>query len=391
MAMQLGGGDDDLAEVSDINVTPFIDVILVLLIIFMVAAPLATVDVAVDLPVSNAAPQPRPDRPVFLTVRADRSLHLGDEAVERDALPAALERAFDGNRDGRVFLFARRCRPALWRADGGDERLARRRLAEGGAGGPRGRARFRMSATFRNRDEEAPGALRWGASLAVIPGAAWRRILRHVATWCPTRRRSRSPTPSCWSWKPPPRPRPGSSSTPGAPPAPPAPPAPMDPAPPLPALAPPPPPSPAPLEAPPSPLPLAPEPAAAPAGDAGPAPGPPRGSGCCRPRRPPPPEPVREKPPPEPPPEPVRREPPRPRPRPQPPRPQPAARPAEQAAPAAAPGCRPHGPGRSPRHHGRRRCRGNPSAVPNWQGQLLARLRRFQRYPTAAATGARKG
>ncbi|MBN8921300.1 MAG: biopolymer transporter ExbD, partial [Rhizobiales bacterium] len=49
--------DGELTEVSDINVTPFIDVILVLLIIFMVAAPLSTVDIAVDLPVSNAQVQ----------------------------------------------------------------------------------------------------------------------------------------------------------------------------------------------------------------------------------------------------------------------------------------------------------------------------------------------
>ena len=51
---------------------------LVLLIIFMVAAPLATVDVAVDLPVSTAEPQPRPDKPLFLTLKADHSLALGD-------------------------------------------------------------------------------------------------------------------------------------------------------------------------------------------------------------------------------------------------------------------------------------------------------------------------
>ena len=47
----------------EINVTPFIDVMLVLLIIFMVAAPLATVDIAVNLPASTAEPQPRPDKP----------------------------------------------------------------------------------------------------------------------------------------------------------------------------------------------------------------------------------------------------------------------------------------------------------------------------------------
>ena len=73
--------DDDLAEVSDINVTPSIDAILVLLIIFMVAAPLSTVDVPVDLPVSNAQKQPRPD-----TVKPELTLALGNEDVPRPML-----------------------------------------------------------------------------------------------------------------------------------------------------------------------------------------------------------------------------------------------------------------------------------------------------------------
>ena len=61
----------NLDEVHDINVTPFIDVMLVLSIIFMVAAPLATVDIPVDLPSSSAQQQPRPSKPVYLTIKAD--------------------------------------------------------------------------------------------------------------------------------------------------------------------------------------------------------------------------------------------------------------------------------------------------------------------------------
>jgi len=93
-------------EISDINVTPFIDVILVLLIIFMVAAPLSTVDVPVNLPTSNASQQQRPDKPVYLTVQKDLSLSLGEDKVAQDALPAALDQLTGGDHDKRIYLRA---------------------------------------------------------------------------------------------------------------------------------------------------------------------------------------------------------------------------------------------------------------------------------------------
>lgn len=108
MAVRLDHGEDDLAETHEINVTPFIDVILVLLIIFMVAAPLATVDVPVDLPSSAASPAPRPDRPVFLTLKSDLSLVLGVDTVPGPGLAAALDRATGGDRAQQVFLRADR-------------------------------------------------------------------------------------------------------------------------------------------------------------------------------------------------------------------------------------------------------------------------------------------
>lgn len=110
MGARLGGNlsttPDDLAVTHEINVTPFIDVILVLLIIFMVAAPLATVDIGVDLPASTVAPQPRPDKPVFVTVKPDLTLAIGEDMVARDALGSALENATQRNKDERIFLRA---------------------------------------------------------------------------------------------------------------------------------------------------------------------------------------------------------------------------------------------------------------------------------------------
>jgi biopolymer transport protein ExbD len=108
MSVRLDHGEDTLDEMHEINVTPFIEVMLVLLIIFMVAAPLATVDILVSLPESTADAQPRPDMPLYLTVKSDLTLVLGDDSVSRDLLPGTLDAAAKGDKDTRICERTRR-------------------------------------------------------------------------------------------------------------------------------------------------------------------------------------------------------------------------------------------------------------------------------------------
>ena len=105
-----GGFDDDedFAEAHEINVTPFIDVMLVLLIIFMVAAPLSTVDLPIDLPSSTAQPQKKPDKPTYVSVKPDLTLWIGEKPVKRADLIATLDAASETNPERLVFLRADR-------------------------------------------------------------------------------------------------------------------------------------------------------------------------------------------------------------------------------------------------------------------------------------------
>src|SRR5260221_14730674 len=103
--------DSDFAESHEINVTPFIDVILVLLIIFMVAAPLSTVDLPIDLPTSSATPQKKPDKPTYVSIKSDLTLAIGEDPVKRVDLVQRLDAMADSSKDRFVFLRADRAGP----------------------------------------------------------------------------------------------------------------------------------------------------------------------------------------------------------------------------------------------------------------------------------------
>ncbi|WP_420134242.1 TonB system transport protein ExbD [Rhodopseudomonas sp.] len=105
------GLDDDFDETHEINVTPFIDVMLVLLIIFMVAAPLSTVDLPVSLPTSTATPQKRPDKPTYVSIKSDLAVAIGENQVKRVDLVQTLNTMPEMSKDHFIFLRADRAVP----------------------------------------------------------------------------------------------------------------------------------------------------------------------------------------------------------------------------------------------------------------------------------------
>ncbi|MDC5838022.1 TonB system transport protein ExbD [Vibrio europaeus] len=106
MGFNVSSQQDELAVNHEINITPFVDVMLVLLIIVMVAAPLATVNVPVELPTSSANPSPQPKDPIYLTVSPDLALTLGENTqVNLEQLPRALDQALT-DKEQRIYLRA---------------------------------------------------------------------------------------------------------------------------------------------------------------------------------------------------------------------------------------------------------------------------------------------
>ena len=102
-----GGGKYTIEQQSEINVTPFVDIMLVLLIIFMVAAPLATVSIEVKLPRAVAPPQENPPKPVFISIQNDGDVFIGDGRTSVDTLGDDLKRLIGARNPDEERIFIR--------------------------------------------------------------------------------------------------------------------------------------------------------------------------------------------------------------------------------------------------------------------------------------------
>lgn len=98
------GGRRGRAPMGEINVTPLVDVMLVLLIVFMVAAPLMTVGVPVDLPTTQADSLPQDDKPVIVSVDGEGRLFIGDNEVTKDTLVAQLQASAKQGPETRIYV-----------------------------------------------------------------------------------------------------------------------------------------------------------------------------------------------------------------------------------------------------------------------------------------------
>ncbi len=98
------GGSKRRPPMADINVTPFVDVMLVLLVIFMVTAPLLTVGVQVDLPKTQAKPVAGSDEPLAISINKEGSIFVQDTEMELDKVVPRLQAISENNPDVRIFV-----------------------------------------------------------------------------------------------------------------------------------------------------------------------------------------------------------------------------------------------------------------------------------------------
>ena len=109
-----GAGKYSVEANSEINVTPFVDVMLVLLIIFMVAAPLAVVSVEVALPRAVAQPSPNPPKPVYISIQSNGSVYIADYQTDLSTLGDDLRKAIGTRSPGRERIFIRADKETLY-------------------------------------------------------------------------------------------------------------------------------------------------------------------------------------------------------------------------------------------------------------------------------------
>ena len=109
-----GAGKYSVEANSEINVTPFVDIMLVLLIIFMVAAPMAVVSVEVALPPAVAPPSPNPPKPVFISIQANGSVYIADYQTDIASLGDDLRAAIGTRSPGRERIFIRADKDTLY-------------------------------------------------------------------------------------------------------------------------------------------------------------------------------------------------------------------------------------------------------------------------------------
>jgi biopolymer transport protein ExbD len=102
-----GGGRYDVNQNASINVTPFVDVMLVLLIIFMVAAPLASVNVKIQLPPAQAKAAKAPPKLVYVSIKKEGAVYVGDKATDLDSLGDDLREAVGGKDPQSMRIFIR--------------------------------------------------------------------------------------------------------------------------------------------------------------------------------------------------------------------------------------------------------------------------------------------